>query len=525
MRILACLKQVVTGRHGVDIAAGTMIYQCTICYIYSRLIRCELEFIVKFDHSLYNHDCMKTRNVICSIGLLMGMFFAYSVFAQDISGVWKGKLVTPVGSLTIVFHLNRVADGTHAYTTTMDSPDQGAYGLKGQNSVVDDSVWMVQFPKIQASYKGRLNPDGTIRGTFTQGVDMLLNVERGAAVSPNRPQEPVPPFPYKSEEVVVRNELAGINLAGTLTLPGKGKNFPAVVLVTGSGAQNRDEELMGHKPFLVLSDYLTRNGIAVLRCDDRGTAASEGDHTTATDEDFATDVAAAICYLRSRKEIDKQQIGIVGHSVGGTIAFISAAKDPLVAFVVSLAGVGVKGDSLLLRQVELISKSQGMADDTWQAMKPSIQKRYAILQQTEKTPEVLRKELYAEITKVIPSGQLKDLNTIQQISAQIASITSPWYLHFLRYDPATDLQRVKCPVLALNGERDIQVDAAMNLESIRRHLIGSGNKRVTVKAYPHLNHLFQTCKKGTLGEYAELEETISLEVLQDVTAWILRQVR
>ena len=455
----------------------------------------------------------------------MSLFFSFSVSAQNISGVWKGKLVTPTGSLTLVFHLSNVADGTNTYITTMDSPDQGVYGLKGQNSVVNDSVWMVQFPTIQASYKGTLNPDGTIKGTFTQGVDMVLNVERGEDVRPNRPQEPVPPFPYKSEEVLVRNESAGINLAGTLTLPEKGKKFPAVVLVTGSGAQNRDEELMGHKPFLVLSDYLTRNGIAVLRCDDRGTAASEGDHATATDEDFATDVAAAIRYLRGRKEIDKRQIGIVGHSAGGTIAFITAAKDPSVAFVVSLAGVGVKGDSLLLRQVELISKSQGMTDDTWKAMKPSIQNRYAILQQTEKTPEALRKELYAEVTKAIPSEKLKDLNTIQQISAQIASMTSPWYLHFLRYDPAADLQRVKCPVLALNGERDIQVDAAMNLESIRRHLVGSGNKRVTVKAYPHLNHLFQTCTKGTLGEYVELEETISPAVLQDVTAWILQQTR
>ena len=453
--------------------------------------------------------------------LLAGLALSSSLSAQDISGAWHGKLSLPTGSLTIVFHISQTEQDV--YVTTLDSPDQGANGIKTQTTSFNDSTLIIQIPVIHASYKGKLNSDNTINGTFTQGMPLPLNLKKGEASRPKRPQEPQPPFPYRSEEVTVRNERDGINLAGTLTLPEKGTKFPAVVMVTGSGAQNRDEEIMGHKPFFVIADYLTRNGIAVLRCDDRGTAASQGTHATATNEDFATDTEAMVNYLRSRKEINAKKIGIIGHSAGGIIAFIVAQKDPSIAFVVSLAGAGVRGDSLMLKQVELISKSQGMPDAVWQGMKPSIRNRYAILQQTDKTPEELQKELYADVTKTMSPEQLKDLNTIQQLSAQISSMTSPWYLHFMRYDPAQDLKKLKCPVLALNGEKDIQVDAAMNLTAIQERVTGNGNKNVTVKAYPNLNHLFQTCKKGTLAEYGQLEETINPEVLKDIIEWIRKQ--
>ena len=453
--------------------------------------------------------------------LLAGLALSSSLSAQDISGAWHGKLSLPTGSLTIVFHISQTEQDV--YVTTLDSPDQGANGIKTQTTSFNDSTLIIQIPVIHASYKGKLNSDNTINGTFTQGMPLPLNLKKGEASRPKRPQEPQPPFPYRSEEVTVRNERDGINLAGTLTLPEKGTKFPAVVMVTGSGAQNRDEEIMGHKPFFVIADYLTRNGIAVLRCDDRGTAASQGTHATATNEDFATDTEAMVNYLRSRKEINAKKIGIIGHSAGGIIAFIVAQKDPSIAFVVSLAGAGVRGDSLMLKQVELISKSQGMPDAVWQGMKPSIRNRYAILQQTDKTPEELQKELYADVTKTMSPEQLKDLNTIQQLSAQISSMTSPWYLHFMRYDPGQDLKKLKCPVLALNGKKDIQVDAVMNLTAIQKRITGNGNKNVTVKAYPNLNHLFQTCKKGTLAEYGQLEETINPEVLKDIIEWIRKQ--
>ena len=415
------------------------------------------------------------RIVILITGLVVaGVFFSSPVSAQDISGTWHGKLSIPTGSLTIVFHISQTEQGT--YVTTLDSPDQGANGIKTQTTSFNDSILTIQIPIIHASYKGKLDSNQTISGTFIQGMPIPLNLEKGEASRPRRPQEPQPPFPYKSEEVIVRNEQDGINLA-------------------------------------------------VLRCDDRGTAASQGNHATATNEDFARDTEAAINYLRSRKEINAKKIGIIGHSAGGIIAFIVAKKDPSIAFVVSLAGAGVKGDSLMLKQVELISNSQGMPDAVWQGMKPSIRNRYAILQQTDKTPEELQKELYADITQTMSPEQLKDLNTIQQISAQINSMTSPWYLHFMRYDPAEDLKELKCPVLALNGEKDIQMDAAMNLTAIQEKITGNGNTNVTIKAYPYLNHLFQTCEKGTLAEYGQLEETISPEVLKDIAEWILKQTK
>lgn len=216
------------------------------------------------------------------IGIFLGCNFPIHLSAQDIAGSWQGKLVLPTGSLTLVFHIAHATEGV--YVTTCDSPDQGVKGIPTASTTFQDSLISIEIPTIRASYKGKLNANQTISGTFTQGMALPLNLERGEPLARKRPQEPQPPFPYQSEEVSVRNSIDGINLAGTLTLPQTGNQFPAVVLVTGSGAHNRDEEIMGHKPFLVIADYLTRNGVAVLRCDDRGIASSQGNHASATNE-------------------------------------------------------------------------------------------------------------------------------------------------------------------------------------------------------------------------------------------------
>lgn len=475
-----------------------------------------------------NYSLMKRfRNlfkVIFVISFFIGLAVPSFLSAQDISGTWHGKLTLPAGSsLTIVFHINRADQG--GYITTLDSPDQGAKNIKTASTSFQDSVLVVQIPGINANYKGKLNSAAnTFMGTFMQGMPLPLSLVKGEPSLPGRPQEPQPPFPYKSEEVSVRNEQDGITLAGTLTLPEKGNRFPAVVLVTGSGAQDRNEEIHGHKPFLLIADYLTRHGIAVLRCDDRGTAASQGDHASATNEDFATDTEAMLNYLRGRKEINAKKIGIIGHSCGGTIAFITAAKDSDVAFIVSLAGVAVRGDSLLVTQTGANFKSKGMPDAVWQTMKPAFQHQYStVLRQTDKSVDEIREELYANATQPMSPEQLKDLNVVKQITAQINSITTPWFLHLVRYDPKEDLKKIKCPVLALNGEKDIQVDATINLTAIQQRITENGNKNVTIKAYPQLNHLFQTCQQGTLEEYRQLEETMSPEVLKDMTEWILEQ--
>ena len=444
------------------------------------------------------------------------LFIFPNLFAQNITGTWSGKLKLPNGALTIVFHIDSTGQ---EYKTTLDSPDQGATGIATGSTAFQDSTLTIDIPLIHASYKGTLKTDGKFYGTFMQGLPFPLELSKGEVAKPKRPQEPQPPYSYRTEDVKFRNEKAGITLAGTLTIPQEGNKFPAVILLTGSGAQNRDEELMGHKPFLVIADYLTRNGIAVLRFDDRGTARSEGDFQNSTGFDFAADAEAALKYLRTRKEINLKNIGLLGHSEGGVTAFAIAAKKKDIAFVVSLAGTGIKGDSLMLKQAEAVSKSQGMAEAKWEKEKPALRKMYALLAQDKNTFEI-ETELREEVQKAVPAAMLNNVETQKQIENQIKTMTSPWYLYFMRHDPATDLKRIKCPVLALNGDKDIQVDAAINLRAIKENIESNGNQQVTTKVYAGLNHLFQHCRACTLNEYGQLEETISPEVLNDIAEWI-----
>lgn len=469
--------------------------------------------------SIFAHDKDRRLMKTCLISILL--FLSSVAAAQDIAGMWHGELNLPAGTLRLVFHIECREAGM--YVSTLDSPDQGVAGIRTASTTFRDSLLEIRIPAINALYRGKYGKGDSITGTFTQGMPFALCLKKGEQFAVNRPQEPKPPFPYRVEEVWVMNGKAGIRLAGTLTLPAEGGPFPAVVMLTGSGPHNRDEEMMGHKPFLVIADHLTRHGIAVLRCDDRGTASSEGDFATATNRDFVTDTEAMLDYLRGRREIDSNRVGIVGHSCGGTVALRAAASHPSVAFVVSLAGAGVRGDSLMLKQVEAISKSQGTTEPQWEQAKPVLRRRYALLLQADKTPEQLRRELYEEVTAVMPAGQFDDPAVAQRLAAELHSMTSPWYLEFMRHDPAEDMKRVKCPVLVLNGEQDVQVDAETNLHAIRTAIESNGNTRVTTKSYPGLNHLFQTCRRGTLDEYGELEETISPEVLADITEWILEQ--
>lgn len=437
--------------------------------------------------------------------------------AQDITGTWNGKLSLPNGALTIVFHITTDGSG---YKTILDSPDQGATGIATGSTSFEGTTLTVDIPVIHASYKGELKADGKLHGTFTQGLPFPLILSKGEAAKPKRPQQPQPPYPYRTEDIKFQNEQAGITLAGTLTLPKEGNKFPAVILLSGSGPQNRDEEIMGHKPFLVIADYLTRNGIAVLRFDDRGTGQSEGNFHTATGADFAADAEAALIYLQSRKEVDPQKTGLLGHSEGGTIAFTVAAKKNAPAFVVSLAGTGIKGDSLMLKQAEAISKSQGRPADAWEKDKPELKRIYTLLAQDKSTAEI-EKEFREEVQKAVPASMKNNEAVKKQMENQFKTMTSPWYLYFMRHDPAADLRKIKCPVLALNGDKDIQVDAVMNLNAIGRNIESNGNRQVTVKVYPGLNHLFQHCRACTIAEYGQLEETISPEVLKDITDWIL----
>jgi len=302
----------------------------------------------------------------------------------------------------------------------------------------------------------------------------------------------------------------GVRLAGTLTKPKGAGPFPAVLLITGSGAQNRDEELMGHKPFLVLADYLTRRGIAVLRVDDRGTAESTGNFKTATTQDFATDTMAGVRYLLGRPEIDKKRIGLIGHSEGGVIAPMVAVKMPEVAFIVMLAGSGVSGAQVIEDQVYQGNLLAGISPEA-AAQNREFEHKILNIVMSDADPE---KKILA-LAEGNPALQ-------DNLKRQIPAMRSPWYLYFLAYDPRPTLEKVKCPVLALNGSKDSQVSPELNLPAIEAALKKGGNRDATVQLVPGVNHLFQNAKTGAVSEYREIEETMSPKVLETIAAWIAR---
>jgi uncharacterized protein len=346
----------------------------------------------------------------------------------------------------------------------------------------------------------------------------------------NRPQEPKPPFPYRAEEVSYENAGAKVKLAGTLTIPeGKGP-FPAVLLITGSGPQDRDESLLGHKPFLVLADYLTRRGIAVLRVDDRGVGKSTGKFAEATTFDFADDAQAGVNYLKSRSEVDGKRIGLVGHSEGGVIAPIVASRSSDVAFIVLLAGTGLTGEDIIYLQSKLIAQAEGAKANDTQINEALQRKIFALVKQEAAGPELVKKLqtlVKEESTKWTPE-QKKELDKqggLLAVYASLQEFSKPWFKTFLAYDPTTNLKKVKCPVLAINGELDLQVPYKENLEAIRYSLESAGNTKVTTKSFPQLNHLFQKCKTGSPTEYGKIEETFNVEALKCVGDWVLEKGR
>ena len=435
---------------------------------------------------------------------------------SDIDGAWMGSIDTGAIKLRCVFHITNTAEGL---TAAMDVPDQGASGIPVTTVTRNGPTLKMLVDRIGGTFDGKISADlTTIDGTWQQGGGsfplVLKRVKDATQLERRRPQNPVKPYPYREEEVSYDNKAQSVTLAATLTIPpGKGP-FPAVLLIVGSGPHDRDESLLGHKPFLVLSDYLTRKGIVVLRADKRGVGKSTGNLATATTADFATDAEAGVAYLKTRSEVDPHHIGLVGHSEGGAIAPTVAVGDPDVAFIVLMAGPGVPGDELLPEQLLLVLEASGIGHDA--AEKKVGQERALIaLIEREKDNAVLDKELRAQLAADgVPEAQ---------VGAQVKLVTSPWFRHFLSYDPATALRKVECPVLALNGEKDLQVPPKQNLPAIRAALEAGGNKHFEVDEMPGLNHLFQTAKTGAPSEYAEIEETMSPVVLEKIASWILKQ--
>lgn len=404
-----------------------------------------------------------------ALSVLFALLLSITAFAKNFTGSWTGIISAGESSLHIVFNISQDAEGNTV--CTMDSPDQSVKGIPAQIVFESSDSISIRISNLGIEYNGKFNGD-MICGVYSQlGLELDLDLKNEQIVY-YRPQNPLPPYPYTTEEIEFVNDEANATLSGTITYPVgyiQGKKVPVVVMVTGSGPQNRDSEIYEHKPFLIIADYLARNGYATLRYDDRCVGKSTGRFQAETTKEVAKDAALAVKYLRDTKKFSK--IGVLGHSEGGNVAFMLGA-DKLIDFAITMAGVGVQGDECLYQQGIAIAKQSG--------------------QEYQLTKEQLREYLIGTM--------------------------SPWYEFFLDYDPASDISKTTCPVLVMNGEKDLQVIASSNVEAIKGNL--PKNKKSQVKIYPGLNHLFQECTTGLPTEYINIEQTISPIVLEDIAAWL-----
>lgn len=438
------------------------------------------------------------------------------VTTGQIDGIWIGTLDTGAIRLQIVFKITNNAD---EMTAQMQSPGQSQVWIPVTAIKRDGNKLHIAIDDIHATYEGKIATDlQSIEGTFTQGgSSLVLHLKRkndAGELKLRRPQNPVRPYPYREEEVIYTNKAAGNTLSATLTIPQGQGPFPAVLLIAGSGFHDRDETLLGHKPFLVLSDFLTRRGIVVLRADKRGIGKSTGEYTTATMADFATDAEAGVAFLKMQPEVDTRQIGLIGHSEGAIIASMVAVDDHDVAFAVMMAGSGVPGVDILVEQSRLIALAEGASKE--QAADNASKER-SVLTLVVKSQD--RSMLESQLHNILSSMGTSEA----QIEPQVEMLNSPWMRYFLSYDPAAALRKLTKPVLVLSGSLDLQVSSVQNLPLIRKALGEAGNKHVEVEELPGLNHLFQNAKSGSPAEYAQIEETMSPSVMYRITRWVLAQ--
>lgn len=460
---------------------------------------------------------MRSLAMVVVVVVLGWLGAAHAAPAKGPEGLWLGTLEVGAVKLRLAFHVERAADGT--LHSTVDSLDQNATGIPVDTTTYTAPQLTLALTKLNAQFAGKLDGD-TLTGTWTQSGPHALVLSRVDKLdAPRRPQEPKRPFPYTEEEVSISvraapldaKDTTRITLAGTLTLPpGKGP-FPAVVFITGSGPQDRDEALFGHKPFLVLSDALTRRGIATLRVDDRGVGKSTGNATKSTTLDFAEDVIAELAWLTARPEIDRRAVGVIGHSEGGVIGPIVAAKSDRARFVVMLAGTGMNGERVLMEQSALIARAMGIPEDKIQKDAASLAKGYQALR-AAKTD--------ADVEAVVKAFIAADPAQKDARANQAPLIRSPWFRAFLTLEPATYLEKLRVPVLAISGDKDLQVPPD-NQPLIEAALKRGKNPDATVKLLPGLNHLFQHAKTGAPVEYGTSEETFAPEAIQLVTDWIV----
>lgn len=448
-----------------------------------------------------------------------------SAFSQDISGDWSGKAKR--GDKEIIFVFTIKKEDTN-YSSVMNVPTFRISGIKPAVTTFTNGKLTIDGSNLGMSYMADYNSElQQFEGIYKEGgIEMTLNLQMGAVeiAEHRRPQEPIKPYTYYEEEVMFEYKEANITLAGTLTLPNKEGKFPVVILISGSGPQDRDETFMGHKPFLVLADHLTKQGIGVLRFDDRGQGASTGDFSSATTEDFSKDVLSAIAYLKTRKEVDKKNIGLIGHSEGGIIAPLVANNTSDVAFMVLLASTGISGTELSVMQSKTLRQFP-VKDEI--AYEENVRKAIAIVT-SRKSEQEIKTELTAHYNAFI-RPILKDLNVPEKninafISNQVNTSIKPWSRYFLQYNPAHEIEKLQIPVLSLNGSKDTQVNAKINQNGIRQALIKGDNKDYKILELENLNHFFQECDTGNMDEYRKIEQTFSPIALKEISSWVLEHI-
>ena len=454
------------------------------------------------------------RRIILSMVLILSSWIALAQGVNNTTtlvGSWIGKLSFGSRGLNIGLNIEQ-QDGY--VVCTLDSPDQGVKGIGCHKNTLTDTKISLSVPAIGASYEAELVEDKLV-GTFSQGgLKLPLTLKRGE-YKPRRPQTPTTPLSYRTEEVAFANKAEGAKLSGTLTYPVNFENYkkysvPVVLMVTGSGGQNRDEEIFDHKPFLVIADFLAKNGIASLRYDDRGVGKSTGPTKNTTTENNLADAEAGIAYLRSLKKFGK--IGVLGHSEGGTIAFMMGANKS-VDFLISLAGTAAKGIDVIVGQNRAAMQLQGVP--------PAIIEEYAVALRIVYADRISGKEIAdkpAYIETLCQTNKLTLPDNFKSNLVKCITFGDNWLTWFLGYDPAQAISRIKCPVMALNGALDLQVLSSDNLPVIKANL--PKNKKSVIKEYDSLNHLFQHCTPSTALNYGAIEETISVEVLKDMANWL-----
>ncbi len=446
-----------------------------------------------------------------------------SALSQNLAGVWHGITKTPDNKeITFVF-LFKKNEG--AFSTTMAVPTFNISDIKPKSTSLKEGKLTIDGGDLGMKYEGVWNKaTNEIEGTYNEGgVKLVLTLKKGNPVVTKlkRSQEPVKPYPYYEEKVNFNNVEAGISLSGTFTRPAQKGKYPVVILISGSGRHDRDGSMMTHKPFLVLSDYLTRSNIAVLRYDDRGFRESTGDFSKATTADFAQDVLSAVSYLKSRNDIDANQIGLIGHSEGGIIAPLASNQTSDISFIVTLAATGISGSEISVMQSKTL---RPFPVPNEAAFEQNVRKAIKIASSNDEISQK-RKDLLAHnntyLTPILKSLGATDENISAFITKETDGVLKPWNKYFFNYNPADEFEKLSIPVLSLNGSKDVQVNATVNQNAIRNALIKGNNKNYKIIELENLNHLFQECETGKMDEYRKIEQTFSPTALKEISNWII----